>query len=462
MNARTQMMVRVASRLGLAIATIVTLAVPAIAQEATSDTTNPSAIKPTERAQEVPIHVSYFRPNDARGLNVFEAPKRETVPYKGFDIQWGAAFTQQFQSVKHEHTLPDTGLRKLKDIGPGFNNAEANLYLNGQLARGIRVALTVYLSSRHHNEAWVKDGYLLVDGSPWENAMLDGLMEHLRLRLGHMEINYGDQHFRNTDNGQAMWNPLVGNYIMNAWTTEIGGEVYWFQGPFMAMAAVTGGEVRGTVASPDTRSPSFIGKLAFDKQVNAKLRARISGSYYKTNSSISNTLYSGSRSGSRYYFVMENFQATESAQAWSGDVQPGFSHKVEAWMINPFFKLGGLEGFGLIEQAKGRNANETSDRTFNQRGGDLVYRFLGNQLYAAARYDYVTGRFPNGLTPPFATSFTDDAKVERIEAGGGWFLTQTMLAKIEYVRQNYMNFPMPDIRSGGHFHGVMVEATVAF
>ena len=59
---------------------------------------------------------------------------------------------------------------QLIDIGQGFNNANANLYLDAQLARGIRVALTMYLSSRHHHETWVKDGYLLIDGSPIETS----------------------------------------------------------------------------------------------------------------------------------------------------------------------------------------------------------------------------------------------------------------------------------------------------
>ena len=51
-------------------------------------------------------------------------------------------------------------------------------------------------------------------------------MKYVTLRVGHFEINYGDAHFRRTDNGNAMYNPLVGNYILDAFTTEIGGEAY--------------------------------------------------------------------------------------------------------------------------------------------------------------------------------------------------------------------------------------------
>ena len=51
-------------------------------------------------------------------------------------------------------------------------------------------------------------------------------MQIVTVRVGHFEINYGDAHFRRSDNGNAIYNPFVGNYIMDAFTTEIGGEVY--------------------------------------------------------------------------------------------------------------------------------------------------------------------------------------------------------------------------------------------
>ena len=51
-------------------------------------------------------------------------------------------------------------------------------------------------------------------------------MEIVTVTVGHFEINYGDAHFRRSDNGNAIYNPFVGNYIMDAFTTEIGAEVY--------------------------------------------------------------------------------------------------------------------------------------------------------------------------------------------------------------------------------------------
>ena len=405
------------------------------------------------------IVIQHLRPVDQRGINVFEAPKMDETPYEGFALSWGAAFTQQFQGLDHSNTaaprlVAGVDQNKLIQIGHGFNNAEANLYMNAQLAPGIRVALTSYLSTRHHNEVWVKDGYLLIDQSPIKWEPLENLMQFVTVKAGHFEINYGDSHFRRTDGGNAMFNPFVGNLIMDPFTTEIGGEVYVRLGGAMVMGSVTGGEVRGQVRDPQKRAPSFIGKAGFDRQVMSDLRVRLTGSIYTTKHTINNTLYSGDRAGSRYYSVMDNVASTETAQAWSGMIQPGLRDKVTATVINPFVKFRGLELFGQLEKAKGRAATETADRTWNQFAGDAVYRFLpAEQLWVGARYNTVNGKL--AATDPKET-------VDRIQASAGWFITPGLMTKVEYVNQKYDGFLPNDIRNGGKFKGFMVEGVVAF
>ena len=91
----------------------------------------------------------------------------------------------------------------------------------------------------------MKDGYLLVDASPIAYEPLEKLMEYVTIKAGHFELNYGDAHFRRTDNGQALYNPFVGNLILDAFTTEIGGEVYLRAKGVMGMVGITGGDVRG-------------------------------------------------------------------------------------------------------------------------------------------------------------------------------------------------------------------------
>ena len=411
------------------------------------------------------VEIQNYRPEDKRGINVFEAPKDEAVAYDGFKLQWGAAFTQQFQGLDHRNAAAPrmvtsgtppvtTDANKLVRIGHGPNNATANLYLNGQLARGIRVAMTTYSSARHHNETWVKDGYLLVDASPIDWQPLNDLMKYVTIRAGHFEINYGDAHFRRSDNGNAIRNALVGNYIMDAFTTEVGGEVYFRAKGFMLMGGVTGGESRGMITNPDKRQPSYLLKAGFDRNFGDGFRFRLTGSEYATAASVSNTLFSGDRAGSRYYDVLENTTSTEAAQAWSGAMQPGLKNSIHSWVINPFLQYKGVEFFGNIETAKGRAAGETDNRTWKQNVGEMVYRFLADdRVFLAARYNTVKGQLTVG---------TPDVKVNRTQFGGGWFITPNVLTKLEFVNQKYLDFPTTDIRNGGKFKGFMVEGVVAF
>src|SRR5262245_47452934 len=114
----------------------------------------------TERAKLSPIVMQNYEPHDARGLNVFEPPKLESVPYHGFQLNWGGSFSQPFQALHHSNTaqpviVGGVNQTQLIRIGSGFDNAMANMYLDAQLARNIRVEMTSYLSTRHHNETWV-------------------------------------------------------------------------------------------------------------------------------------------------------------------------------------------------------------------------------------------------------------------------------------------------------------------
>lgn len=405
------------------------------------------------------IEIQNFRPEDMRGINVFEAPKVEPAEYTGFKLQFGGAFTQQFQGLDHSNTaaprlVAGVDANKLVRIGHGPNNAVANLYLNAQLARGIRVSMTTYSSSRHHNETWVKDGYLLIDALPFDFAPLTAAMKYITIRAGHFEINYGDAHFRRTDNGNAIRNPLIGNYIMDAFTTEIGMEVYARKNSFMGMLGMTGGEVRGMIAQPEKRSPTFLAKIGVDKTFSEELRFRLTASSYATSKSVNNTLFSGDRAGSRYYDVLENTTSSESAQAWSGSMQPGLRNSIHSFVINPFLQFRGLELFGNIERARGRAALETANREWKQNVAEATYRLLPNKrLYVSGRYNTVNGQLVVGAA---------DVNVKRTQVGGGFFLTPNILTKLEFVNQTYNNFPKTDIRNGGKFRGFMVEGVVAF
>ena len=408
--------------------------------------------------------IQHIRPADQRGNNVFEPPKRDNVRYNGFQLTWGASFAQQFQVLEHENTAAERpatdasgnpyNANQLMDIGSGFNLASANLVLNAQLAPGIRVALETYLSSRRHQETWVKDGYLLVDASPIDAPVLHTLMEYITIKAGMFELNYGDAHFRRSDNGNTIHNPFVGNYIMDAFTTEIGTEVYARSSGLMAMVGVTGGVNKGDVTNPDARGPAFLAKLGVDRQLTPDLRVRLTGSAYTVDQTPSATLYGGDRAGSRYYMVLENTKATTTGNASSGLINPGFRNEMTAFQVNPFVKFGGLELFGVLERAEGRASSEPATRRWEQYAADAVYRFLPQErMYVGARYNTASGEL---------AGLADEVSIDRTSLAAGWFITPSILLKGEYVNQRYNDFPLTDIRSGGRFDGLVIEGVVAF
>jgi hypothetical protein len=152
--------------------------------------------------------------------------------------------------------------------------------------------------------------------------------------------------------------------------------------------------------------------------------------------------------------VLENTASTESAQAWSGSMQPGLKNSIRSYVVNPFVQFYGLELFGNLERATGRASTESADREWTQKVGEVVYRMgPDKRLYVAGRYNTVDGELTVG---------TPAVTVNRTQFGGGWFLTPNILTKLEYVTQKYNNFPTTDIRNGGEFRGFMVEGVVAF
>ena len=430
--------------------------------------------------------IQYFRPWNKEGINTFEPSKKAAQPeYTGFKIRIGGAFTQDFQSLKHSNkatyaatsaTNPANknflyGVVKAEDSTSatlsGFNLAMANLNLDMQIGDGIRVCLENYMSSRHHSEFWVKGGYIQVDKLPMFGNP-EWFTNNVRVKIGHFQPNFGDMQFRRTDGGNTIYNPFVENLIIDAFTTEIGGEVYVFPvDGFMGMVGLTTGFINGNIdnypdapvapnVEPNEKNPSITLKLAYDKTFG-DFRFRLSGSMYNNSGSARNTLYAGDRTGSHYFMVAEPISGTYAANFSSGRFTGlGIANKINAISINPFIKFKGLELFGAYETIKGRTNAERNgaERKFSQVAVEGLYRFLPNeQAYIGARYNQATGR-PQG--------FTADMSIDRIAVAAGWFPTKNMLLKGEYVIQNYKDFPTSDYRNEAEFSGFVIEAVIGF
>ncbi|WP_435523257.1 hypothetical protein [Chryseobacterium indoltheticum] len=113
-------------------------------------------------AQQFPL--DNLKHRDQRAINMFENPKDSVTTFEKLKVRVGGAFALQFQGLKHEsgadQSVPAT---QLYDIGNNFNLPTANLDLDVALYDGINLHLRTFLSSRHHNETYVKGGYIQID-----------------------------------------------------------------------------------------------------------------------------------------------------------------------------------------------------------------------------------------------------------------------------------------------------------
>jgi hypothetical protein len=439
-------------------------------------------------------------PRSKDGLNVFDV-RKDSVEYEGMSVDLGGAFAMQFQGLKsfNDQTegtytasngakiagnLGTTGYR-LNGLENNFNLPAANMTFGAQLADGVRVNLDLYLASRHHNETWVKGGYLQIDKLDFiKKDFLADIMKYTTIKIGQMENNYGDAHFRRTDNGNALMNPFIEGNIMDSFQTDMGMEVYYNRSGWVSMLGITNGKLNQGVAeivpnpanaaNPNqnqTISPTILAKIGYDKQIDKDLRVRITGSY-NHNANMSSNPWSSDRAGSRYFGVMSHqayaYNANNitnnfdpAASATTGRFSPNYGNWYTAFMFNPFIKYKGLEFFGTAEFTSGGDKKGTDDtRKVDQFAADLVYRFgKTEQFYIGGRYNVVSGKLSN--------ADTQEVSVNRFESSVGWFMTKNIIAKLAYTNQNYVDYGQYSGNSlndlyGGNFNGIMFEAAITF
>ena len=404
--------------------------------------------------------LQYYRTPGMEGLNVFETPKENTVEFEGLKIRVGGDIAMQFQALDHSNDA-----NNLIPLGANVNLPTANLNLDVQLADGVRVLMATYLSSLHHNEAWVKGGYVQVDNLNFiREDFLSGIMDITTIKAGVGEINYGDAHFRRSDNARAIYNPFVGNYIMDAFTTEAFLELNFQPGDLILVAGVSNGLINPTTSKVPRNNingetdvaPSIYGKIGIDKDLSDDSRVRLTASVYNNGSfGAGQRIYGGDRAGSRYYNVLSWIDTANNAiqsSDFAGRFNPGFN-SVTNIQINPFLQFGGFEFFGIYEISMGDKSETVVGGSFTQIGAEALYRF-GNErrFYIGGRFNQVSGE---------ADENADTQSISRINVGGGWFMTNNVLIKLEYVTQSY-NDGWTGALEGATFNGVVLEAAVSF
>ena len=433
-----------------------------------------------------------LRATDQTGVNVFETPKTD-VQFTCPKVEFGGSISMPYIALTNSNAVtnqdPTKNTQALFNNSPNFALSMANLNINSYLADGVTLQVSLYLASKHHNETWVKGGYVQFDKVPFIKLdLLDQIMKYTTIKVGQMDVNYGDAHYRRSDGGCSIYNPFMENYIMDEFATEIGAEADVNYNGIIGVVGVTNGNLNPSLAYIDTtaaafkysnglHNPSFLAKLGYDKQLTDKFRARITGSDYTTSGALSNTLFGGDRTGSNYSAIMYN-AGPGTGTAFGGRFNPGLTDKLTTVMGNLFLKYKVLdnlavESFTTIESAKGRTTAEATERSASQFAEDFIIRFgKAENFFLGARYNTVTADVAAaaGATGSTIASTTILAPataysigISRLAISGGWYVTKNIMAKVEYSNQKYSGVPnVNTILNGYEFHGLSAEAVISF
>ena len=367
----------------------------------------------------------------------FEKPQIDDKEFESLKVKIGGDFALQLQMLDHEAPV------ELIDLKNNFNLPTANLNITADLAPGIQLYINNYMSSRHHNDAWVEGGYLTIDKFPFLPSA-NNLMKNFTIKAGVMMPNYGDAHFYRSNNAFVINNPFVGNWIMDAYTTNPGLEILFRKNGFLALVGTNNGRMNYGRGNDIGEDLVFNWKLGYDNYLTDDLRVRGTLSGYHVGEGHSGSyLWDGDRAGARYYNVMQTADA-EGDNFRSGRWSPGSGQtEMNSYMANLFLQFHGLELFGIYETMKGvRGGN---DQHFTQTALQAIYR-LGS-FYVGTRLNKV--------------SDNNDSSVNRFNIGGGWYMVNNVLVKLDYVNQEYEGAAHGDI-DGGKFNGLVLEAAISF
>ena len=289
--------------------------------------------------------------------------------FDSLKIKIGADFAMQFQNLgQHADSA-------IVPVGRGFNLPEANLNIDAFLAKGIRVNLVDYLSSRHHDTGIVKGGFIQLDRLPFiQSSVLDKVMDYVTIKIGEMEINYGDSHFRRSDCGRVINNEFVGNYIMDPFTTAPAAEIVAQNNGWLGEIGTTTGTVNQVLTNNTNKYTAInvlgemavYGKIGIDKRFSPDFRLRVTLSgFHQGENQGGGYLYGGDRAGSRYYLVMNRQTASPSTDVsiasnfFSGDFPTSIEYTEDnSYVLSVLARYQGFEFFGNFESATGKASRE--------------------------------------------------------------------------------------------------------
>ena len=356
-------------------------------------------------------------------------------------------------------------------LSPGFQTAFGNLSFLADFDKQMEVYFDMFIADRPHQDHPQGDeGYILLRSLPdplGDTPLVKAVFDTIDVKAGQFELDFGDAHYRRSLNATVQRNPLIGNYVIDPRDTEIGMEVSSDEGRFPVNWLVGVGSGSDTEDFQKNHGPSLHGKLwAYPLK-----QLRTSSSIYwvdqsktPSGSSSRTNLFRANRSGGPYAGVLDNSSAP-------GEVFPVTGKRVLATQVDATWEGDPVEWYGHFGWVQ--DGDNNGNLSGSPRTSWLYYAAEGSyhftpRLYGALRY---SGAAAQRLVAAADSSrdVGSDGLVHRIQLGGGYWLTKTVLLKGEYVYQLYSGFSSTGSQVSGvdvwrhpHFQGVLAEASFAF
>lgn len=380
------------------------------------------------------------------------------------EVWFGVNTVGTFQALDQENAY-NAQDKNLGELDPGFQTAWGDLKFGAWYGenKDIEMFFDLYLASRPHpSSTYGHQGYLLIHRLPDPIALpfVNNIFKYVDLKVGAFEIDYGDQWIHRSNNADVQRNPLVGNFVFDPNSTEVGGEIRTKENRW-------GGAVIGVASGTTTenfvegRPLGYHGKIWFTpvKPLRASLSlydVDHSDTPPRNAGGTGTTIITGNRSGERYGGVLGGGQAP-------GGVLTNIGKDVTMWEAAVTADLGRASVFVNYGRAEDADVNgsqpgkpgEAWNYYAAQSVVNLTERFYGAARYSVAEADEINDVTSNGI-------------VQRYQVGGGYWINRYMLAKVEYVHQTYEEFAENTIVNGvrvdrnPEFSGPIMEVSFNF
>jgi hypothetical protein len=359
-----------------------------------------------------------------------------------------------------------------RGLDPGFQTPFADVTFLGTIPNKMEIYFDEYIASRPHpSTTYGHEGYMIFEGlpAPFDTGPIAKLFEYVNVKVGAFDIDYGDDNYRRSNNARVQNNPLIGNPLVDPNVEEIGGEIYSVKGPIYGLFGVGGGST--TEHFDIGYQPSIHGKIwAYPVP---EVRTAISAYHVHLGDSADESyLYANGRSGGTFAGVFGNPddpgqilpQAGKDVTAVQGDLTwlhwPEEVYSNVGWVQDADIGSNGTPATG--SQALLPPGAKPSERWL-YAALEPVYH-ITPALYVAGRYSVALAQTVNGVD--------SNGWVDRAEVGGGYWFTNNLLFKAEYVYEQFHGFDSTlDLINGyggvdggrnPSFNGLVAEVSFSF